>query len=271
MTHRHLPIILAALTVHGGGMPVWVVAQNCAVPASVRDRLPADGPASGPYAPLGRDTVPFDEIDLGVGHLYHPLDQPAGVPPGSDDWLRQVELPLSTIEGAPPSSWIARGWIIPPIGDPQPLATTGLLETGYEELSFVVLQRSADWLRIRYSVAESGTAWVPACALEASPARLEFAAWSDWFLGGEISPLFVRGARTLDLRSAPSVNLAPLTVTTTGDAIEPHEVRGGWMRVTLVRPSDYCEIESTSTRTEGWIRWLTLDRGPALWYFTRGC
>ena len=53
--------------------------------------------------------------------------------------------------------------------------------------------------------------------------------------------------------------------------LEPLEVRGEWMRVTVKEPSDYCEFDLAVSSREGWIRWYTETRGPLVWYFTRGC
>jgi hypothetical protein len=56
-------------------------------------------------------------------------------------------------------------------------------------------------------------------------------------------------------------------------AMHPEEVRGSWMRVRLVVPSDNCvDPDSVPRQTRrAWIRYLD-DRGrPNVWYYTRGC
>jgi hypothetical protein len=193
------------------------------------------------------------------------------LPPGADDWLRRVELPLSDEPGAAPRGWLARGWIIRAEFGAQALMTDGLIETGHEEASFLVLEESGDWLRLRYAPGESGTAWVPRCALSRSPERLTFSVWSEWLLRADVSPLFLRVGESIDLLSEPSPSAPRIGVTTTSDVLEPLEVRGSWMRVTLVEPSDYCLPEVAGSRTDGWVRWTTDELGPILWYFTRGC
>lgn len=54
--------------------------------------------------------------------------------------------------------------------------------------------------------------------------------------------------------------------------IQPVEVAGDWMRVRVSIPPTYCELDPSPPEVrEGWIEWRTADRGPLLWYFTRGC
>jgi len=56
-------------------------------------------------------------------------------------------------------------------------------------------------------------------------------------------------------------------------AMHPEEVRGSWMRVRLIVPSDNCvDRDSVARQTRrAWIRYLD-DRGrPNVWYYTRGC
>ena len=56
-------------------------------------------------------------------------------------------------------------------------------------------------------------------------------------------------------------------------AMHPEEVRGPWMRVRLVIPSDNCTEPDSARQSvrRAWIRYLD-DRGrPNVWYYTRGC
>jgi hypothetical protein len=128
-------------------------------------------------------------------------------------------------------------------------------------------------LRIRYARDEENwlSAWVSRCALGASPAPLAYAAWSEWLLDDDLSPLFVRTGLPLALHAEPSDASSTVAFAMEGDTLEPHEVAGEWMRVTLKQPSDYCRPGVASASHGGWVRWLTEDRGPRLWYFTRGC
>jgi hypothetical protein len=271
--HRKLLVAPVLLATCG---PALSAAQTCSVPESVRLELPAEPPAAGPYATLLSSGVRPDEIQLGVGHLHLSDDglSPDG-PPGADDWFRRVELPLSLSPGEEPTAWIVGGWILRRGVPPEALSTIAMVETGYEEPSFVVLESRPDgWIQIRYSEAEgsAAAAWVPACALASdNPLRLTFTPWSEWLLSDRISPLFFRSLVVGELRSAPSATAATLVSVSGDHSLEPLEVRGEWMRVGLKQPSDYCHPEVVPVRREGWVRWYSPDIGPRVWYFTRGC
>lgn len=54
--------------------------------------------------------------------------------------------------------------------------------------------------------------------------------------------------------------------------IEKIEVKGDWMKVQLITPSDLCgEALQGAAITEGWIPFLLDDKSPAVWFYTRGC
>jgi len=243
------------------------------MPAAFRDRVPGSPPPEEAYETLGSRAVPFGDVPIGVGHLHLGAENAIlDLPPGEYDWLGRVELPLSLRPGAAPWAWIARGWIVPDGAVPVPLSRRALLETGYEEVSFVVVEGpSGGWFRIRFADGDDGTAWVPECALRESPVRLDFTNWGEWLLSGSISPLYVPPGRAESLRSGPS-EMSPLMVDIEGDhVLEPLELSGDWMRVRLRQPSDYCAPDVAATTQEGWIRWYDEGLGPRVWYFTRGC
>lgn len=263
----------AAITMIALCHPVRADGQACVLPDSVRALVPPAPSSTGAYTVLWRGESSL-EGNLGLGHLHYAGGgQASERPPGDNDWLRSVELPLSDSPGSAPWGWIAGGWLLRGDSSPEPLESEALIETGYEQPSFIVLEENSDgWLRIRYaSVEGAGAAWTPSCALQSSPAVLRFIRWSDWFLGGEISPLFFRSEAPRALLSDPSVGSLPLTEISGDYVLEPLEVRGAWMRVALKRPSDYCVFDAESTSTEGWVRWYSEEEGPLVWYFTRGC
>jgi hypothetical protein len=299
--HSALITVLLVLSLCGG--IANASAQVCAVPESVRDMIGEDLPAEVDYGPLNV-TGTAARTPLGIGHLRLSRQSTySGRPPGENDWLRRVELPLSLAPGEEPTAWLVDGWIVAAGETPTPLSTRGLLETGYEELSFVVLDaRSDGWLRIRYSDGDgsrededlandgAGTGWTPTCALGegAAPenalpvgatrevsARLDVTEWGDWFLNefasGAISPLFFRGAESGALLSGPSDDAPPMVAIAADYILEPLEVRGEWMRVAVKEPSDYCEFDLVVAQREGWIRWYAPGPGPLVWYYTRGC
>jgi hypothetical protein len=252
-----------------------VAAQGCVVPDSIRADNVDSVRTVGPYSVLGIGGASFSEVALGIGHIHYSSDNPVSDgPPGEFNWLARVELPLSESPGAEPDTWIASGWIIKPGRPRVALSMEAMVETGYEEPSFVVLEsRAEDWFRIRYAPgdADEGTAWIPRCALKAGPIRLDYSSWSDWLLSDQISPLFFRVPTPEVLRSLPSSGSASVARITSGYILIPMEVRGDWMRVELRRPSDYCAPDVIPTIHEGWVRWYAGDIGPRVWYFTRGC
>ena len=255
-------------------VPAVAAAQLCQIPDQLRGTIPAEPPPRAPYEPLVGGTTTPGNVHLGIGHVHYSADNPVvELPPGEDNWLERVELPLSSEPGARPWGGLLRGWVGGAGLPAEPLTTRGLLETGYEEASFIVLEsRSDGWLRIRYG--EPGgeeTAWVPLCALRESLARLDFTPWSDWFLGDRASPLFLRSAIAGDLHSEPSPRSTRITSIAGDHILEPLEIRADWMRVRLKQPSDYCSPDVVSASVDGWLQWFSEDDGPRVWYFTRGC
>jgi hypothetical protein len=55
--------------------------------------------------------------------------------------------------------------------------------------------------------------------------------------------------------------------------MHPLEVRGQWLKVRLAQPADIClsPDEVKSRVTIAWIRYLTSEGRPRVWYYTRGC
>jgi hypothetical protein len=44
------------------------------------------------------------------------------------------------------------------------------------------------------------------------------------------------------------------------------------MRARVTQPSNYCAGENIAvSQYEGWVRWRSPEKGPWVWYFTRGC
>ncbi len=262
-----LPFALAAVF----GQPMAAIGQVCTLPDSVDRALPDTVPSPGPYATIREQGVPFSELGLGVGHL-RPTDAT-----GKGEWLTEIALPLSETRGAAPWGWIARGWIIEVgTGRIAPLTVSGLIETGYEDATFIVLASADDgWLKIRFAPesleSKIGTAWVPECALPGEEVDLHLETWRDRFLSGEISPLFFRSDAPHALRNAPRNDGEKLGVIAGDYHLEPLEIAGDWMRVVVKQPSDYCALDIEPVVKRGWVRWWSVDRGPWVWYFTRGC
>lgn len=245
--------------------------QACTLPDAVALTLPDSAPSHDFYTTIRDQGVPFDELDLGIGHL-HPTQATWDWP-----WLPKIALPLSETRGAPPWGWIAGGWLVDTRnGEVSPFGLEGLLETGYEEATFIVLQRPLDgWVEIRHAPGSaesgSGTAWIPECALEGETIHLEVQSWQDRLLSDVISPLFFRSNVPHVLREIPRVDGAHLGTISGDYHLEPQEISGDWMRVVVKEPSDSCRSDVESTTRTGWVKWRSDDKGPWVWYHTRGC
>ena len=92
------------------------------------------------------------------------------------------------------------------------------------------------------------------------------------FASGEISPLHFRSDVPHALRAGPDEAAERLQWAAGDYHLEPIEFSGDWMKVRVTQPSDYCAGEAIKIReTDGWVRWRSRDKGPWVWYFTRGC
>ncbi len=260
-------LALAAFLLFPGGAH----GQLCELPNAVASAVPDTLPSDGWYETIRDQGVPFDEINLGVGHL-RPTE--AG---WEWDWLSKTILPLSETPDAPPWGWIANGWLVEAeTAQVVPFRMSGLVETGYEEVSFIVLDGPEDgWLKLRFAPDDpatgDGTAWVPTCSLMGGPIELEMESWDERLTSDEISPLFFRSGAPMVLRDAPRLDGASLGTIEGDYHLEPLEIVGDWMRVLVKQPSDYCMGDLGSETKTGWIEWRSTEVGPAVWYYTRGC
>lgn len=247
----------------------------CAMPDTFLGNVPGDVAPFEFYATQWVTGPEGEGVQLGVGHLhYSDRNSSAAEPPGRDGWFQHVSLPLSREAGETPFAWITRGWVVDETSSPRALSLESLVETGYEDPSFVVLEAREDgWLLIRYGTDESEalSAWTPSCALAEGDVVLEYEEWSTRLLSDQISPLFFRAETPGALSAGASESADVLPPIAQDYALEPLEIDGDWMRVRVKEPSDYCEFDLEVASREGWIRWHEPDVGPTVWYFTRGC
>jgi len=210
------------------------------------------------------------EVNLGIGHVR-----------GAGRFLwsgREVHLPLHVEPDGVIWGWFANGWLLEdegPDAEPRQIGSEGMVETEYEATSLIVLDVRPDgWLRIRYgrpSAGKDGTAWLHRCHLERETLVME--RWEDRFLSNEISPLFFRSDDPRKLLSRPDDDAHRLLWIANDYHLEPLGFKGDWMQVLVKQPSDYCgDPNEVRPKTfEGWVRWRAPDRGPLVWYHTRGC
>jgi hypothetical protein len=148
-----------------------------------------------------------------------------------------------------------------------------LLEFGYEEWGIPLDSLSGEWARLILARGSDGhyrRGW----ARLGSGAGLLL--WREWLQ--ERAQFF---ASRPELRDEPGGSDVAFPLTPTEDAwpsqwdhhLEPDSIRGEWVRVRVVTPSDACGIEPELPvrDTVGWIRTVD-DRGrPLVWYYARGC
>lgn len=226
-------------------------------------------PARLPAVPQAKDEEAYEplrgddpDLALGVGHVRPAREE------DRDDWTRRLVLPVFASPEGELKLWLMPGSV----------GADALVETGYETTSFIALQaRNNGWLQIRFGgPLASGAGWVHRCHLESATPRLEYEPWDRLFAAEGMAPFYYRSWTPHALRKGPSPS-APQVAMIPGDpndyGIQPLEFRGEWARVRVSIPSALC-AEPAAGRPkvhEGWIRWRSRDRGPWLWYYTRGC
>jgi hypothetical protein len=232
--------------------------EGIAQPVRPRAVAAVEEAEPSPYEPL----YGFDpDLVLGVGHVRPVREEER------DDWTRRLKLPVFSAPGGDEVKiWLTPGSVG---GD-------ALVETGYETASFIVLQARPDgWLQLRFGgPLASGAGWVHRCHLDAATPRLQYEPWQD--LLAAAGPLYFRDQAPRALRKAASTE-APAVASIPSDpnlyGIQPLQFRGDWARVRVSIPSSYCADPKPARPKlyEGWVRWRGPQRGPALWYYTRGC
>jgi len=149
--------------------------------------------------------------------------------------------------------------------------TTNLLEYGYEEAGLPVDSLSDDgaWARVIPGFATDGgavRAWAPI-----RPGLTELVRWRERLAEHD---LFFRAGVTPAFFDAPGGAPVPFPLRAADDGdyiLHPLEIRGSWMRVRAVTPSDMCDNPAAPQVAELWIRFLDPSGRPAVWYYTRGC
>jgi hypothetical protein len=237
--------------------------------ATYPEQIPAWNPQS-PYETIYDWARKRSDVDLGIGHVR---DAGRFLSGG-----REVRLPLYPEPDGVAWGWFANGWLLEQEGQgatPKKIGSEGMVETEYEATSLIVFEARPDgWLRFRYgrpSAGRDGRAWLHRCHLEREGLALE--RWEDRFLSDEISPLFFRHDDPRKLLSRPDDDARRVLWIANDYHLEPLGFKGDWMHVLVKQPSDYCGVpEGMRPKTfEGWVRWRSPERGPLVWYHTRGC
>ncbi len=260
------PVHLVLITVFAWMLAPLAGAAGCTVDPDWVRRAPDTPPHHGPYSSLLSAGDAQAELPLGVGHI-HPAEQLA-----LSGWLDRVTLPLSDAPEEPARRLLVNGWLIDRVGAGEPLPFAGLIETEYEQSTLLVLQERNGWYQVRVKppIEPADTAWTPACALANSDPPLFFSSWAEWLMSEDISPLYFRRSTVHNLRTGPGTQFAKRGRISGDHVLRPRRIEGDWMEVMVSQPSDYCERASVQ-RSLGWVRWRSAERGPWVWYYTRGC
>lgn len=151
----------------------------------------------------------------------------------------------------------------------------GALEVGYEERALPLLEGGPDdrWVRVSFardSTGQSRTGW-----LEARDPRLERGYWPTWLEQKET--LFFLDPDSIEFFTAPDgaridLPLEPIPGSQRFDySIYPLSTEGRWMEARVVSPSNHCSEPDSTAVTRAWLRYLSPEGRPRVWYATRGC
>lgn len=213
----------------------------------------------------GHDLAP-----LGRGHLL--------VINGDEyyyDWMTRIKLPLWNKPGEDFYGWTHSG-LVTPENDIFAFALTGagMVETGYEHLTFTVLESTEDgWFRLQLKPGKAGSKWTHRCHLQLGEARLQFEDWEEFILQNGES-LHFRDKVTHVLRSEPGTQSKMLTRISLDHKLNLLVIKGDWMRVRVHQPSWSCEDadkEFTGSTHVGWVKWKDELLGPWVWINSGGC
>lgn len=194
-------------------------------------------------------------------------------------WRERINLPFFVEPEGEPAAWLVKGWLYKGSVEARtPFKLSNMIETGYENASFVVIAQKDHWLLVRLlDEPDLQPLWINACYLQQQHEHAQYNTWEQWlFDGWRRNILFYRSPVRHALRSAPS-STADLLMWIPAQYSDYHlslkEMNGDWALVEMTMPSNYCLLpgEIEVEKFEGWIKWRDEEKGPWLWYYTRGC
>lgn len=255
--------------------PAMQVPAECELQSSVSElpQLPND---ITPHAPaLNTNSVPEN---WGIGYLGV-----TSYSPGLD-WIGAAIFPLYEGPNGIFLGWMACGSFVDgQTGEVRSLDLPPMIQTSYEDYSFIVLEIDGDgWFQITSEVMADGelaTAWVHHSHLGLTQVPLAMTLWAEHFQttidrSFEAGSLYFRNREIAHaLRHSPSETEELITWIGEDHMIKPLEIQGDWMRVSVRQPSDYCVASAdwNGTIHEGWVRWTSEEQGTWLYYYPRGC
>jgi hypothetical protein len=151
------------------------------------------------------------------------------------------------------------------------LKEDNLLEFEYERLGLPLCELSGNWIKVIYGYDQSGKVligWV-----ESREAITGYFLWPDYFKN---TMLFFESPDQIKFFDKPNgvvreFELIPSQHLKYDYIMKPLEISDEWMKVEVTTPSDYCDTPENKTTGIFWIKFLSKDRRPLVWYFTRGC
>lgn len=206
-------------------------------------------------APLG---LGFLEVTEEENHHYY-------------DWMFELELPLwHAPDTARPLGWLMQGQLYTDTGV-ENLTGVGMVETDYEQTSFIVWETHAKWLKLRLT--NDLQAWTHGCHLETANLKLEPVTWQTFFRRHE-DWLHFRKPVPHILRTSASVESDRVTTIGLDHKLVLLDIRGDWMEVEVEQPDLTCtgpdRDEGRPNQHRGWVKWRD-ERGPWVFVYTRGC
>ena len=245
------------------------IAQTDDWPQPPPERLPQ---AAVPISEVGTiyDWHARADTPLGVGR-FGPATQRSWA-----DWVSGLTLPLYASPEGEQVGWLANGWFLgKAAGLDFRLDTSMMVETGYEALSYIVLEHTeGGWFKLAYARANErnqGTAWAQVNRLAHTSEAMVVESWAYVLL--DQKRLFYRSEVPHALRKAPADSGARVSWIRAHHEIEPLAIQGDWMFVRISDPPNWCADEGgvRGTFVDGWVKWRGPKKGPWLWYYTRGC
>lgn len=157
----------------------------------------------------------------------------------------------------------------------QQISYTNLEQIGYEVWAIPYVERKKGFVRI---LGKSSDIWISEAEIKRKSFRLSD--WQSFLLSGAGDVLgYYANAPGLNLRKTPSSN-AVLLKTLKGDLFEispTGQMQGAWAKVKVKKykehpcVSDLEQDELTEYELEGWIKIVTDEGLPNVWFYARGC
>ena len=193
---------------------------------------------------------------------------------GYYDWPRKIVLPIWETPGGSLLAWVRAGLVIPVDGTVfSPLSGAGMVETGYEQLTIVIIEEHGDWLKLRFKAGADGVGWVHRCHLDLGEISLVYQRWQE-LLRTKGDWLHFRTDVAHSLRAEPTVESRRITSIGLDHKLKLLQIEGDWMQVEVTQPDWTCtgnDQPFRGTTHKGWVKWRDDRVGPWVWYYTRGC